>query len=157
MAMEFIRSGPVVAKAISSGPGLAPFVDQVGLEDAAFVANAPVMLQRAIKAEADWRLVTVGSQCIGWRRSRENDGHLDWRAEDPSGGDFQPCSVDPSHASLALSIQDGLALTFSVQDWLESDGQWCFLEVNPQGQWLFLRDAAERVGPTLTRHLSRKR
>jgi hypothetical protein len=44
-------------------------------------------------------------------------------------------------------------LTVSVQDWLETDRGLVFLEVNPQGTWLFLDGAEAAVAPALARHL----
>jgi glutathione synthase/RimK-type ligase-like ATP-grasp enzyme len=156
VAAAFLATGPVLAKAISSGPGLAPFVEEANIHDMGLVANAPVFLQRMIKAEADWRLVTVEAACYAWRSVRRPDGPVDWRAEDPAGLAFQSVSA-PSHLrTAALKLQGRLGLTFSVQDWLEAGDTWTFLEVNPQGQWLFLDAADSLVGESLAMHLARR-
>jgi len=153
VAEAFVAAGPTVAKTISTGVGLAPFVDHVDMAQVSLVRSAPVTLQRAIYADADWRLVTVGSECFGWRRSRNDDSRIDWRAEDPSGTSFRPSLMNTHMTRLAMAIQNGLGLSFSVQDWLEVGDHWLFLEVNPQGQWLFLDEARESIGLALARHL----
>lgn len=154
-AVKFLESGSVVAKTISTGTGLAPYVDYVDPDSLQLVANAPVLLQQALAAEADWRIVTIGPTCLGWRRERIADHFLDWRACDPSGQGFVLSPLVDEASQIASAIQDGLGLTFSVQDWLEVEGQFRFLEVNPQGQWLFLAGAEVTVGTALAAHLMR--
>jgi glutathione synthase/RimK-type ligase-like ATP-grasp enzyme len=157
VARGFVTECPTVAKTISSGPGLAPFVDRVEPEDALLVENAPVLLQQALDAQADWRIVTVGRDSFCWRRSRRDDLRLDWRAEDPGGASFEPANPRPGVGDLAVAIQCKLGLSFSVQDWLESGEECFFLEVNPQGQWLFLESAGEVIGRSLAKHLEARR
>jgi glutathione synthase/RimK-type ligase-like ATP-grasp enzyme len=156
VAAGFLATGPVLAKTISTGSGLAPFVEEADINDIGLVANAPVFLQRRVEAEADWRLVTVGSACHAWRRVRRPDGPVDWRVEDPAGLAFRGISPPPTLSTAAIALQGHLGLTFSVQDWLEADGTWTFLEVNPQGQWLFLDGADGLVGESLAMHLVRR-
>lgn len=153
VAADFVAAGPALAKTISTGRGLAPFAARIDHGDTALVRNAPVMLQRVIAGDADWRLVTVSKDCFGWRRERRASENLDWRADDPGGAAFRASSIPTDVAGLANALQDELGLSFSVQDWIEVNGQWFFLEVNPQGQWLFLEDAGARVSPALACHL----
>lgn len=55
---------------------------------------------------------------------------------------------------LAVQVATELGLTMSVQDWLITETGPTFLEVNPQGQWLFLEGSEEMVTPTLCDHLA---
>jgi len=151
-AATFLKAGRTVAKAISSGPGLAPFVDEVTTDLVELVATLPVLLQRAIPADADLRVVTIGDSVLVWRRERTLDDPWDWRAIDPSGKDFRftnEAGIDRP----ALRLARELGLTFSVQDWLQVQQSPVFLEVNPQGQWLFLEGAAEVIAPLMAKHL----
>lgn len=91
--------------------------------------------------------------CFAWRRERQQDSALDWRRVDPAGEGFRPCSAGTYLSEHSIGLQNGLGLTFSVQDWLEVLDGWVFLEVNPQGQWLFLLDTVNVVAPALARHL----
>jgi hypothetical protein len=50
-------------------------------------------------------------------------------------------------------MTSALGLTMSVQDWLETDDGPVFLEINPQGGWLFLDGADTAVAPALAHHL----
>lgn len=153
-ASRFMASGAAVAKAISTGPGLAPFVDRVDLADMELIANAPVLLQRVIESDTDWRVVTVGSTAFCWRRPRQPGEPLDWRAEDPAGERFRHEGHNDVLERRSTTIQERLGLSFSVQDWVEVDGVLYFLEVNAQGQWLFLDGAERVVSGALALHLS---
>lgn len=145
--------GSVVAKAVSSGVGIAPFAEAVPPEELDLVAACPTLLQESIPAAADLRVVTIGGETLVWRRERLAAEPVDWRRADPAGAGFQPmaaCGLGDGPGAVAA----GLGLTFSVQDWLESGDRPVFLEVNPCGNWLFLQGAAERVTPLLVRHLA---
>lgn len=148
-AGEFVTAGPTISKAISSGPGLAPFADRVSSADMPYVKAAPVLLQREMAARADWRVVSVGEECFGWRRPRSGGETVDWRVDDPGGSLFEQRGMGSALSRQVIAIQHGLHLAFSVQDWLETDDGMTFLEVNPQGQWLFLSGADETVAPAL--------
>jgi glutathione synthase/RimK-type ligase-like ATP-grasp enzyme len=151
-AAAFLKSGPTVAKSTSSGPGLAPFVDEVTTDLVDLVTRLPVLLQHAIPADADLRVVTIGDSALVWRRERRADDPWDWRAIDPSGRDFRLMNgVDIDRPASRLARE--LGLTFSVQDWLDVQSGPVFLEVNPQGQWLFLEGATEAIAPLMARHL----
>lgn len=141
----------IIAKALSSGVGLAPFAASVTLDDRDYLAACPTQVQERITARADLRVVTIGSQVIVWERCRSDREALDWRQADPTGAGFRQMSGDPTEG-FANAIALALGLTFSVQDWLLAADP-VFLEVNPQGQWLFLPRAHETVTPVLARLL----
>jgi hypothetical protein len=143
--------GPVVAKAVSPGSGIAPFVDLVAPGDLTRADGNPTLFERLVAAAADLRVVTVAGHAWAWRRPRQT-GTIDWRAEDPSGQGFLP--VDSADLiRTAVRFTAALGLTISVQDWLETGEGPVFLEANPQGAWLFLDRADELVVPALGQHL----
>ena len=152
-ARAFISEGPTVAKCVSTGPGLAPFVAQVPASASELVAAAPVLLQRLVDAEADLRIVTIGRSVMAWRRERSASEPVDWRQADPAGKGFRSVETPDGLADAALSLASGLDLSMSVQDWLATPCGAVFLEANPQGQWLFLDRAAKLVPPVLALHL----
>lgn len=151
-AALFSPAKPVVAKAASTGTGIAPFVDVVTADELRLVSACPTILQERVDGYADARVVTVGEHQLVWVRPRFGDAPPDWRAVDPDGRGFVYTS-EP-HAIAAVQIAHALGLTFSVQDWLLTSNGPVFLEVNAQGQWLFLDGATEQVVPALVRHLS---
>lgn len=90
-ARAFAAAGPVLAKAVSIGSGIAPYADKVTASKLKLVAACPVLLQRAIPATADLRVITVGTEALAWSRRRDAAEPLDWRLADPAGEEFRPC------------------------------------------------------------------
>jgi hypothetical protein len=145
------QSGPVVAKAVSPGQGITPFVGILADEEYELLSGNPTFLQELVPASADLRVVTVADRSWIWRRERAQ-GVIDWRQVDPDGVGF--VRVDDSKlAAAATEITAALRLTMGVSDWLETDADPVFLETNPQGGWLFLDGAEELIVPTLAQHL----
>lgn len=151
-AAGLAAEGPVIAKPLSPGHGIAPFVAQVNPQDLELVAHLPVLLQRhVVDAIADLRVVVVGGSAWIWSRARDGEV-VDWRAADPSGVGFVR-SEHPQVAKDAVDLTRALGLTVSVQDWLTTPSGTVFLEANPQGAWAFL-DGSEGVIPdALALHL----
>jgi hypothetical protein len=150
-AREFAKDRRIVAKAVSSGEGIAPFVAECEPDDLGRLEAAPVMLQELVDARADLRVVVVGAESWAWRRPREATT-IDWRAVDPGGSSF----ARAEHRELvrtARRLTSALGLTMSVQDWLETKDGLIFLENNPQGQWLFLAGSSDVVPSAVAQHL----
>lgn len=151
LAGELVSKRPLVAKPLSSGTGIAPFVDEIKDGDVDAVAQLPVLLQERVAATADLRVVNIGTDVWAWTRPRGPNIN-DWRAVDPKGTGFS--QVDGSTiATMSRGITAGLGLTMSVQDWLQTQDGPVFLEANPQGAWLFLDGARDSVAPALAEHL----
>jgi hypothetical protein len=155
-AGAFARSGPTIAKSISSGVQPGPYADSIQPGDTALVVSAPTMLQRRIDATHDIRAVVVGEAAYMWSRRRAGGDPVDWRAVDPGGGDFAYVPrPNIKMARQAVTLNKSLDLTVSVQDWLMRDGTSpVLLEVNPAGAWLFLDGAESIVADALATHLS---
>ena len=151
-ARSLLDTMRLVAKPLSAGYGITPFVDEVTENGLGLVADLPVLLQQLIAdARADLRVVVVGSQAWTWHRTRST-GLIDWRAVDPDGTGF--VRVENSDVERdAVDLTRALGLSMSVQDWLETPAGPVFLEANPQGAWAFLADACEIVVHELASHL----
>jgi glutathione synthase/RimK-type ligase-like ATP-grasp enzyme len=106
---------------------------------------------RTVVAKA--RVVTVGDHVFAWRRRRSPGTPVDWREADPQGKGFKSFKPSPELERTARTLGQELSLSTSVQDWLLTETGLVFLEVNPQGQWLFLRNANAIVLPAFIRHL----
>ena len=148
---QFTDGQQLIAKPLSSGRGIAPYVAMVLPEDLQNPGELATLFQRRVNGEADLRVVVVNGQSWVWRRPREPD-MVDWRAVDPSGEGFSRATAEDL-GSMPARITSALGLTMSVQDWLETRDGPIFLEANPQGSWLFLQGAEQEVGPVLAQHL----
>ncbi len=152
-ARAFTSSRSVVTKPLSPGVGIAPFTSLIEPSNLDLVENNPSLLQECITASADLHVVVTGCGVWVWRRPR--DAALDWRAVDPGGQGFSLVDDPPQAlAGQAVALTAALGLTSSVQDWLETDTHPVFLEVNPQGNWLFLSGATEVLAPAFARLVS---
>ena len=152
VATDLLNRQPTVAKPLSPGHGIAPYVDELAAEDVSGVGSLPVLLQELVgDARADLRVVVVGGRAWTWRRPRA-DGVIDWRRGDPGGHGFE--RVERSKVARdAVDLTSALGLSMSVQDWLETPNEHVFLEANPQGAWAFLAGASEAIAETLAAHL----
>lgn len=106
--------------------------------DLAHLSGPPVILQRAVRARAHLRVVTV-RECVFITRLVATE--LDWRSSEANHSNFQPLlpTSEPELALEAQRIARALRVGFTAQDWIESvDGNRYFLEANPNGQWQFL-------------------
>lgn len=129
--------GPVIAKTVAGALGV-PL--STGVVDSAMLANAPgLALSPAIYQEcipgrrhlrvccfgADVHAVLLDSPTLDWRYVR--------------GIEAARHEMDPALAALLISVLHQLGLRMGVFDLkLDDDGDPVWLEVNPQGQFLFL-------------------
>ena len=151
-AAQMLNTMRLVAKPLSPGQGIAPYVAEVHAGDLVEFGGLPVLLQElVVGADADLRVVVVGSRAWTWRRPRNPDA-IDWRAEDPHGTGFERVSSAAVECE-AIDLTGALGLTMSVQDWLETPDGIVFLEANPQGAWTFLDRSEEVIPDALAAHL----
>lgn len=143
--------GAVVAKAVSPGQGIAPFVDVMTDDQINRLDGNPTFVQQLVPAKADLRIVTVNGTSWVWRRKREPD-IVDWRRTDPHGQGFARVENKVVEAA-ATDLTAALRLTMGVSDWLDTDHGPVFLEINPQGKWMFLTGADNVVASALAQHL----
>lgn len=151
-ARQLAAQQTIVAKSVSVGEGIAPFVDEVPAELIEKVRSAPVLLQERIEASEDLRIVTIGRRAFTWSRKRADEDPIDWRRRDPEGRGFEHVSRLDAETQ-ALGMAKALGLTHSSQDWLVTSNGPVFLEANPGGQWLFLSGASDIIVPALVDHL----
>lgn len=100
---------------------------------------APTMYQQYMEKKSELRVVVVGHEmfCAEIVPSVEDEGRFDWRATESRYlvGPTLPDGV--RHSLLALLERFGLNFA-SIDMILTPDDQFVFLELNPNGQWLWL-------------------
>lgn len=103
------------------------------------MAVAPFLYQQVLRARRHLRVVTVGSRVFV--AALDAAGlPLDWREHDAAHDAFEPASY-PRVAASAIVLAQALEVGYSSQDWIETDEDTYFLDLNPAGQWLFLPSA----------------
>jgi glutathione synthase/RimK-type ligase-like ATP-grasp enzyme len=153
-AWSFISSipGPVIVKPVTYGtvegtiPERAIYTTRLprGLrrEDLEPLLLAPVIIQEEIPKRRDVRVTVIGSTlfAVGIESQRNAETATDWR---------RPLAVHLEHVRMDLPTRlrealcdfvQRLELDFGAIDLVETDsGEFCFLEINPNGQWGWLQ------------------
>ncbi|RDI67201.1 hypothetical protein [Nocardia pseudobrasiliensis] len=142
-AREFVatRPGPVVYK--RTGTGRAAFAETrlLGpgdLDRLATIRSAPTTFQDYIDADCDLRVVWIDG--LEWTvriDSQSGVGRVDSRLD--TAVEFTPARLPAAVSKSLATLMGALGLVFGVLDIrLGVDGEYYFLEVNPQGQFAYL-------------------
>ena len=100
---------------------------------------SPVMLQEEIEGPHDLRVTIVGGEALAARVSPRAgatgavDSRLDLSAH------YEPCELPADTRGALFSLMERLGLVYGAIDLkVTAEGEHVFLEVNPQGQYLYL-------------------
>ncbi|MFI1913779.1 hypothetical protein [Nocardia sp. NPDC020380] len=135
------RPGPVVYKRTGTGRGAfteTRVVTPGDLGRLGTIRNSPTIFQSYVHAECDLRIVWVdGIEWVVRIDSQSGVGRVDSRLDTSVAftADRLPASVSKS----LTTLMGALGLAFGVLDLrVGLDGEFYFLEVNPQGQFAYL-------------------
>ncbi|MGW5381727.1 hypothetical protein [Nocardia sp. NPDC003963] len=135
------RGDPVVFK--RTGTSRAEFAETrlvaaADLDRLGGIRWAPTIFQRYIDPECDLRVVWVDGQEWAVRiDSRAGAGRVDSRLD--TSVDFAPALLPAAVSKSLATLMGTLGLSFGVLDLrVGLDGEYYFLEVNPQGQFAYL-------------------
>ena len=151
-ARGLAQSRRLVAKAVSSGyiagstgnqaiftSALAP----ADLEDLDGLVLAPVTFQEKVEKSSDIRVTVVGDEIFAAEilsQDRESS-RVDWRATDDPNLEHRPHELPATLAHRCRHLVSYLGLSYGAIDFaLKPDGTYVFLEINPNGEWLWLED-----------------
>ncbi|MQY20871.1 MvdC/MvdD family ATP grasp protein [Nocardia macrotermitis] len=135
------RPGAVVYKRTGTGP--AEFsetrvVTPADLSRLDTIRSAPTTFQDYVEADCDLRVVWIDG--VEWTvriDSQSGVGRVDSRLD--TSVDFTPQRLPATVSKSIATVMGALGLTFGVLDIrLGTDGEYYFLEVNPQGQFAYL-------------------
>lgn len=103
---------------------------------------APAIFQREVQNKVDIRITIVGDKLFPCRIVPKKSlvQELDWRqgilTEDL---EYEPCYVPDDIAEKCVKFVKLLGLTFGVVEFaIDKNGDYWFLEINPNGQWAFI-------------------
>lgn len=152
--LDFIRCHrrciikPLAAGAfMHDGQSWGLFTNVISLEDAERVLDsaelAPVMVQRQVEKHRELRITIIGEQlfaCVIETRATESRAaQIDWRAIAP---ERLPHRLTPIPQELETALRGMLrhyGLNYGAFDVIqEPDGRYWFLELNPNGQYLWV-------------------
>lgn len=83
-----------------------------------------------------------------------DEARTDWRA-DYASHRYERAKVPPDVADGVRALMQHFGLTFAALDFVVHDGQWTFLEINPNGQWAWLaQELRLPISSALASHLA---
>ncbi len=109
------------------------------------IALAPIILQEYVRKELELRVTVVGNRVFAASINSQEVAEAlhDWRRASPHALCFRPYSLPESLSDKCIQLVATLGLTFGTIDMVKTpDGDYVFLELNPNGQWGWLE------GPT---------
>jgi glutathione synthase/RimK-type ligase-like ATP-grasp enzyme len=119
------------------------------------VRLAPVLLQERIPKRHDIRVTVVDEWLVAVSMDPSDvpDATDDWRRARTEELNPQPHQLPPEIQRRCIALVRALDLRFGAIDLIEtSDGEYGFLEINPNGQWAWLD--LEVQGLNIREHLA---
>lgn len=146
-------SGAVIAKPLRLGyidygdrqAGI--FTSQVrlgDLEDDLPIRLAPVIYQELIPKLFDVRVTVVGRRLFSVAIDSQSDpaASIDWRRTDNEDLPHSVHTLPPRVEETCLRYVAALGLNYGAIDLvLTPEGEYVFLEINPNGQWVWMEDS----------------
>lgn len=117
--------------------------------------SVPILLQEEIEKEADVRVTIVGKNVFSAVLSQEGK-EIDWRAHN-SGDKWNSFQLPEIIEKMCIKLCGKLKLEFAAIDLVKSiSGDFFFLELNPNGQWVWIEEETGLpISDTIVQHLSK--
>lgn len=113
------------------------------LMDFRSIRFAPMMLQEYVPKRVELRITVVGSQVFAAEIDSQSNPRSrdDWRAHDLDREMYRPYALPADVEALCVRLVRELHLCYGAFDVVVTPaGEYVFLEVNPNGQWLWIED-----------------
>ncbi|GAB5518625.1 MAG: hypothetical protein RhofKO_08760 [Rhodothermales bacterium] len=103
------------------------------------IALSPAIFQQPIQPKIDYRVTVIADKVIPVRISLpdKTTSKLDWRTDEKVI--FEPCSLPVEIENLCRQYVKRSNLVFGAIDLVEQNGEFYFLEINPNGEWGWLQ------------------
>jgi glutathione synthase/RimK-type ligase-like ATP-grasp enzyme len=121
-------------------------VTQNDLQHLDQVSLCPTLLQECISKRSDVRVIVIGDEVFAVEiLSQEHDSaNIDFRSQNVFDLEHRTLTLPAVEEWACRSIVSRLGLRFGAIDLVRGqDGRFHFLEVNPNGQWLWLEWATD--------------
>jgi glutathione synthase/RimK-type ligase-like ATP-grasp enzyme len=105
--------------------------------------SCPIIIQKKIKKQFDIRVTVVGKQIfsVAIDSKIDPDATVDWRRTNLKNIPHEKHKLPDFIEIRLLNLMKAFNLNFAAIDFvLDKDGNYIFLEINPNGQWLWVED-----------------
>lgn len=124
------------------------------------LADGPLLFQAYVPKRAELRVTVIGSAVFAASIDSQSSRvtRHDWRHYDENLATFTAHKLPAKVAAACRSVLRSLGLAFGAVDLiLQPDGEYVFLECNPNGQWLFVeQQTGQRLSAAMVRWFARK-
>jgi hypothetical protein len=130
-------------------------LDEQALDKQATSKPFPGIFQEYIPKAREWRITVVGEEVFSAAVYTTGEAKTDWRKYQ-SGNDveFRSEKINTDIQEKCIKFLQKVGLTYGAFDFIESpDGRITFLEVNPNGQYMWLES---RLGLPISRAIGAK-
>jgi glutathione synthase/RimK-type ligase-like ATP-grasp enzyme len=136
--------GGGVVQVAGETPAMLFTTDISDVDDAALdrIRHTPCIIQERVEKRVEIRMTVIGRTILLATIDSQSspDTYLDWRAAESQRLKYGPPEHPPQHVVEAtMRLMDSLGLAFSTVDFIVTEGDdWVFLEINPNGQFMWL-------------------
>lgn len=131
-------------------------VEQLTPDEVYSLKKCPIILQEYIDKEIEVRATVVGDKIFAASIDTSNanaKAKVDWRHYDWAQTPYYQYALPKQIQDNIIQLMRNLGLTFGAIDLIKTpDGQYYFLEVNAQGQWLWIEDL---TGLPISSHIAK--
>lgn len=121
---------------------------------AEMLRRAPVILQELLEVEHHLRVITV-DRSVWCALLRQTGPTLDWREWSHAERAWEVVPVPTPVREFALRLVGVMGVGYSSQDWVFAKNRYWFLDLNPNGNWLFLpKEVANAVTEAMANWLT---
>lgn len=98
------------------------------------------LFQQRLPSAWHIRLTVVGEHMFATEIHQPEGAHLDWRHDRDAVSDLRPCPVPPEICRGVTALLRHAGLLYGALDFIVTpSGEWIFLELNPNGQWAWIK------------------
>jgi glutathione synthase/RimK-type ligase-like ATP-grasp enzyme len=142
MIAKPVRTGHIVQNGVDCAVYTTK-VQERDLDDLSDAALSPTIYQELVAKQYDIRVTVVGRKIFAAAIDSQSDpeASVDWRRTSNPQLPHRVIELPPPIQAKILALMDTLTLNYGAIDLvLTPDGSYVFLEINPNGQWLWLDD-----------------
>lgn len=114
----------------------------------------PMIFQNEIEKEYELRVTVVGEEVFAAKvdSQSDSDSKLDWRRKRLK---FEPYNLPIDIRELSVGLVKELGLGFGAIDLIRTKDGYVFLEINPNGQWVWIEsDTGLKISDAIIQYLT---